>query len=308
MQWNQIKTLFILCFLILDIFLLQQFLSVIDSRAPSESNPYSSQEEVIKENIKGLDNLPGETPKDSFITFKARDFTEDDLTELTARREQDAFILSDGDLLFSQFKEPIPIEADSTKSEKEVKVTENMLFGSEYVYWGQDEVTGALIFFQTNNSKPIYYSQSGFIAAFVNKDNEITSYIQAALDEVDRKEPKSMISAFKAVSNLYNAGELTLDSEITEQPEVGYYSFVDLNEGQQVFIPSWDITINESKHYVVMGFEGQFSSHDNPMFIRNSIRRAQDGLRTTLLEEEDMDYLRNTFSDLLESTRVSGEE
>ncbi|WP_053217750.1 two-component system regulatory protein YycI [Virgibacillus senegalensis] len=307
MQWGQIKSLFIVCFLILDIFLLQQFLKTMDSRSPSGDISEPKQEEVLQENIKGLDMLPEEQVKDSFITVKARSFTADDVEKVKAMNDQEVFLLSGGNLLYSELKEPVAIDSDSTNAEKELTLSEIVLSGSEYTYWGQDEVSGALIFFQTNNSKPIYYSQSSFVVAFTNSENEITSYLQAALDEVDRQDPKTMISAYQAVSNLYKAGEL-IDSEITETPAVGYYSFVDLDEGQQVFAPSWHIPINDNQHYVVMGYEGQFSKHENPMFVRNTIRKAQDGIRESQLEEEEIEQLRKVYQGLLESTRVSDEE
>ncbi|QTN01163.1 hypothetical protein ERJ70_18875 [Sediminibacillus dalangtanensis] len=309
MQWGQIKTLFIICFLILDIFLLQQFLKTMDSRSPSGDITEPKLEEYMRENVKGLDKLPEEQVKDSFITVKARNFTADDVKTLKAMSEQEVALLSGGNLLYSEFEEPVPIDPDSTNAEKELELSEHILSGGEYVYWGQDDVSGALIFFQTNNSKPIYYSQSGFVVAFVNSDNEITSYLQTAVDEVDRQEPKSMITAYAAISSLFKANALPMeDPEISETPTVGYYSFVDLDEGQQVFAPSWHFAINDHLHYVVMGSEGQFSQHDNPTFVRNTIRKAQDGMRDTKLSDEEIEELQNVYQGLLESTRVSDEE
>ncbi len=308
MQWGQIKTLFIICFLILDIFLLQQFLKTMDSRSPSGDITEVKEDELLEGNVEGLDKLPEEQVKDSYITVKARNFTAEDVETLKSMSEQEVFRLSGGNLLYSEFKDPVQIDPDSSNADKELALSEHVLSGGEYVYWGQDEVSGALIFFQTNNSKPIYYSQSSFIVAFTNEDNEITSYLQSALDEVERSEPKSIITAKTAVNSLFKASVLPMDPEIAETPTIGYYSFVDLDEGQQVFAPSWHFAINESLHYVVMGYEGQFSQHDNPTFVRNTIRKAQDGMRDAKLSDEKTEELRNVYQRLLESTRVSDEE
>src|SRR5699024_11318478 len=85
MQWGQIKTLFILCLLILNVYLFYQF---IDKQNESDLRvkeaPDSSIEAKLKnENIK-VGELPQEEKRESFISVKQRTLTDDRSEEHTS--------------------------------------------------------------------------------------------------------------------------------------------------------------------------------------------------------------------------------
>src|SRR5699024_11746484 len=96
MQWSQIKTLFILCFLILDVYLLIQF---IDKQEKSDLDVMEEQESSIEqqlklENIK-LPKLPDEEMEQSYISVKQKEFTDSDFRDISGSDNQKLTVVND---------------------------------------------------------------------------------------------------------------------------------------------------------------------------------------------------------------------
>src|SRR5690625_2952033 len=80
MQWSQIKTLFILSFLILDIYLIVQF---IDKQDQENMGILEQEESTIEQRLEDenitIPDLPEEEENESFITVRPKIFTEEEM-------------------------------------------------------------------------------------------------------------------------------------------------------------------------------------------------------------------------------------
>ena len=296
MQWGQIKTLFILCFLILNVYLFYQF---IDKQNESDLRvkeaPDSSIEAKLKnENIK-VGELPQEEKRESFISVKQRTLTDDDKKEIDDLKNQTTMILDDKQIL-STFDKPIGISDDAKEDTVATTVKQNVWKGDEYSLWDWNKDINMLVFFQKKKDQPVFFNQSGVLLVFLNDKNEIVSYTQTILGEADDEdsEKKDLIKSIKAVETLYKANELKSGDEITKA-DIGFYTRLPFENGVQVFVPTWKITVNDERHYFVNALEGYAIPSNEAEFLTNTLNSILEKL-----EELDDDHKqRDTFIKLI---------
>src|SRR5699024_4656386 len=129
MQWGHIKTLFIFCFLILDVYLMFVFLekqeavdySVIDT-------PDTTIEDQLKqEDIAISASLDFEELEETYISVTPRTFTEEDLDKVNGFDNQTAALV-DKSLLVSQMDEPVKLSEDMTRREMTEWIRSSILF------------------------------------------------------------------------------------------------------------------------------------------------------------------------------------
>lgn len=280
MQWGQIKTLFILCFLILDIFLVQQFL---DKREQSKLGilPDTTIEEKLKAEDISLGDLPKDNNKETYISAKRYVFTEEDKETLTSSSKQ-KFDVYNNEILLSILEEPIPFDPKDSKEDTAKKVKEKILYGSKYEYWGYNQSSNKLLFFQSYNDKPIFFNESGIVIVYLNEDQEMVKYVQTMLTDIQktRKETQELIKPKQAAITLYKKGQLYGGDNVSDM-NLGYYTLVPLSNGLQVFAPTWKITVNEERKYFVNAMEGQLISMDESTFVQKTINNLLDEIPKT---------------------------
>ncbi|WP_407269407.1 two-component system regulatory protein YycI [Radiobacillus sp. PE A8.2] len=264
MQWGQIKTLFILCFLILDIFLIQQFLV---SREPDIPYlPESTVEEIVKTNIKGVEDIPTETTQASYLYASRKQFTEEEKAMVSSFTNQETEIVNNN-LIVSLFKEPLAYNQDNPSD----ILPNYVLYSDQYVYWGKNDASNTLIYFQKSDDKPIYYNSGGILLIFLNEEGEMVQYVQTMLTkEEDEEDQYDLINAFDAVTYLYRSNSLIEEDEITDY-RIGYHTVIPLYDGVQVFAPAWKITVNGQKNYIVNAIEGHSYPKTDNVFISETI-------------------------------------
>ncbi|MFD1019442.1 two-component system regulatory protein YycI [Thalassobacillus hwangdonensis] len=250
MQWGQIKTLFILSFLIVDIFLLNQLLDkrfeVTESFGGNDT-PLAEQMEADDIDVSAV---PSDTPKASYLTLDRAEFTEDDKTELDQIDGLNARIYND-DLIAARFEEPIPIDEDASREEIMELVNDTFLYNDLYSYWGWNKAENVLMFFQKSKGSTVYFNESGMIMFLVEK-GEIVGYVQTRLkppneEDVDEKE---LIPPISAVYLLYTRNHIVPGDEVTDVT-LGYHSKIkpelDGLSRLQIFAPVYKVTINNEK-------------------------------------------------------------
>ncbi|QDP42001.1 two-component system regulatory protein YycI [Radiobacillus deserti] len=318
MQWGQIKTLFILCFLILDIFLVRQYFTSQEE----ELNTYQtiSDEEVLKANVEGLDKLDKEVRKEAIITTKQVDFTtkQDALDALT---EQEYTIVGTNTLI-SELEKPVPIKEKATKEEMKQIISGFVPFGDQYTIWGKNEATNTLVLFQVKDDKPIFYNKGGLLLIFLNDNNEATSYMQTMLSELELEDQadqkKEIMTPYQAVSQVYfNAENLPVSGsnilEVNEKPSLGYLTLAPLEDGVQVFAPTWKIHFKESNNYFVNAIEGGLIlTKDENNFIKESLNSVVASITKQQTDTEEENKVLNTAKQkllqVLDTANWSGEE
>src|SRR5690625_1956757 len=132
MQWSQIKTLFILCFLVLDVYLLFQFFEKQEQTdlglLEREDSPI--EEQLKAENIK-IGKLPEEESDESFLSVKPKTFTDSELKEINDLKNQEAISIN-GNFIISEFEKPVPLPSGGSKDKIEELVKKSILFPDEY--------------------------------------------------------------------------------------------------------------------------------------------------------------------------------
>ncbi|HLR79591.1 MAG TPA: two-component system regulatory protein YycI [Bacillota bacterium] len=293
MQWSRIKTLFILCFLVLDIYLLFIFLDKQKEAdiAILERPDMTIENQLEAENIK-VGKLPEEQPDESFLSVKQKEFTDSEIQKLEKKDHQQLSVINDT-LIFSQFDDPIAVP-DKAKSETITElIKDQVLHPEEYVFWDWNKEFNVILFFQKKNDRPIYFNQNGMILFFLNDDNEIVSYTQTMLGEQeDRDDKKSIIKPIKAIETLYRWSQLNEGEQVTSM-NMGYHTIVPLPDGVQVFVPTWKVTVNDERNYFVNAIEGFIFWGKDEDFLEETMEEYSEKVRSSESESElREDFLR----------------
>ncbi|MDX8045412.1 two-component system regulatory protein YycI [Gracilibacillus sp. S3-1-1] len=262
MQWGQIKTLFILCFLILDIFLLHHYIS--NPSAVYEYTEEFPREDDVRNNISGLDYLPDNAPTEEAILYAAtKEFDEEDREEIDALPDQKKVII-DNQLIFAEFDKPLNINIAESPQELASYVWDF----DQYQYFGMDEVTDSYIFFQQMDH-PVYFNKSGLLLVHTNEEGEVTGYVQTILEKTeDSSSPEEINTPFEALAGLYfNDGYITSGDEITKEVALGYHNLLPLPNGVQVLAPTWQFEVNSERYYFVNAIESHLSYRNTKEFI-----------------------------------------
>ncbi|WP_157967880.1 two-component system regulatory protein YycI [Paraliobacillus sp. X-1268] len=275
MQWGQIKSLFIVCFLVLDVFLIKQ---LIDKQEDVSFITESTKEEQLQLNINGLDDLSEDTIEAPLIYAVNQSYSAEDSIRLEQYSNQKNVIV-DEIYLFGQFDEPIPISIDEDSGVNMESLNSLILNSGEYTYWGKDEKSNSLLFFQTME-QPIYYNQNALLFIQLNDDDEMIQYVQTKLEqEEEQEEARDLITEIDAVSRLFhNAGSLEQGDTVTDVA-LGYHNVTSLPNGLQILNPTWNVTVDQTDHYFVNAIEG----HDYPKnddFIKTAVESFQDVIQT----------------------------
>lgn len=309
MQWGQIKTLFILCFLVLNMYLFYQFVQKQnDDNLKVKEAPDSSIEESLKnENIK-LGNLPKEEIRESFISVKQERFSDKDKKEIDELQNQKSVVIKDRFIL-SKFNKPIKIMEDDKDSEIETSVKEIAFKGEDYVYWDWNKELNMIILFQKKNEQPVYFNQSGLLLVFLNEKNEMIYYTQTRLGEPEKQntDKKKLIKAIRAVETLFKSNKLEPGDEVTNA-NIGFYTRVPFDNGVQVFVPTWKITVNDERHYFVNALEGYSFPSKDIEFLQTVLSSTKEKTENLKNPDEIKPGILKDLDDRLEISKRSEDE
>lgn len=285
MQWSQIKTVFILGFLILNVYLLIQFLEKQDQEDLSllDREESTIEEKLNHENITIKPNLSDEEEREPYLSFRQNNFNEDDISQLASFSNQRAAVINKN-FIFSIFEKPVKIP-DGDLELIDGFVKNSIIYPDEYELWHWNKELNVLIFFQEENDRPIYFNQSGILLAFLNDDNELVYYTQTLLGESEsRQDTMKLFKPLEAIEALYNANELRARDEIT-MVDIGFHTRVPSTDGVQVFVPAWKVTVNDERNYFVNAIEGFIFSSNEFNFLKESIEFNINRVQT--MEEGD---------------------
>ncbi|MFC7319861.1 two-component system regulatory protein YycI [Halobacillus campisalis] len=266
MQWGQIKTLFILSFLILDLFLLQQFLTKQEEAQVGTLQDSMFDESPAENNVEISGDVPEEAPEVSFLIASLSDFTENQLEAIRDLTDQNAQVFNEN-LLVSTLAEPVAIEDDEEVISEVVR--EYVPFISQYSYWGWNEQRNKILFFQTTNTRTVYYNSGGVLMVDV-EDGQMTGYqlTQLREDEEDSGDERELLEPVDVIDILYEDQVITTGDEVTDM-KIGYYSAATFDP-TQVFAPIWKITVNGEEDLFVNAVtgEGRMLDIDEDEFIQ----------------------------------------
>lgn len=250
MDWSKTKSIFIMVFFVLDIFLIYQFLEKKDNYQ-FEYITEATIEDHLQEDEITYEPLPKQS-KEPFLTAQSKIFKKEDIQGLPNQKVK----VVDGTKLIGSFDNPIPISKSIQSSELEKLVKEYMLFGSDYHYWDYDEKDGEIVFYQTWDKKMFYNNSKGKITFFVNKENKVISYEQTFLEDIGKfNKEKDLVTAIKALEALYKNGDIEPKSTITKV-DLGYYNSLQTTSATQLLVPVWRVVVNDNLNLFVNAFDG----------------------------------------------------
>lgn len=310
MQWGHIKTLFIICFLILNIFLVQQMLEKRENgELAALADTSQTRLETLEANYEGIkENLSEENVMGSYLYLRPRRFDEADLSVLANSGNQNVALVNNQNMLISELEEPVPVPIEGNVEQIETTVKETALLGENYSFWRHEENTNTLIFFQNNENNPIYYNQSALLLVFLNSENEIVQYVQTEMEEIEEEqEDKELISSINAVFYLSSrANELIIGEEVTDAT-LGYHTLTPLPDSVHVLVPSWSITINNDRNYLVNAVEVGALSRDEMSFLQDTFTSYSSMVGITEEAHPVVEQAKERLDRMLETTTWSEE-
>ena len=271
MDWNKTKTIFIVVFSILNIFLYSLYLKQHTETQNVQTIGKTSIEELMKqENI--TYNLPQAVKNDfSYISANIKMFSKEELESLVS---QSIFIV-DNTQIESTMTKPVSIQNSKGEYHFIDFLTKYVWNGTEYELWEVDKKNRSAMFFQQVDGEPIFYSTNAMLVIHWNDEHEVTKYEQRMLkDFTSFNKKKDLMTQDEAVGSLVTRGYLKQDSKILRVIP-GYSTRVQLTTESQVFAPTWNIRVelkdgSIEEHFInaiegkVIDFQFEKMEEDNP--------------------------------------------
>lgn len=302
MQWSQIKTLFILCFLALNIYLLfqlyeqQQRHGTVDEPIESTFEEQLEQDQItVPESV-----LQAKEKRESFMTVGQKRFDAKDLEGFDSVIDQDVSVINET-LIISLLNEDIKIPKGSSAENINEILKRLTPYYDEYSFWRWDQDLNMIIFFQQKKGQPIYYNGSGLLLLFLNDENKITFYSQTMLGEEEvNQEAQKLISPLRAIETIYNSGQLIFGDEIVKA-EVGYHTRIHSTDRVQVFVPTWKVVVNNEQYYFVNALEGYVFSSDEHEFLSGILNEDLKNIQSSLEDShKDKNVIENLYREKIE--------
>ena len=256
MDWSKSKSIFIVVFLILNIFLYTQYVDVYTQSQKVEVLSKKTTEAMLKEDNITYIALQDTVEKVSYLSGKKRNFKEN---ELPLSNFIDIKVVEDY-IVNATFKEPIPLKDSLNASALQEFAKTYVYEGNKYLLWETFEEQKYALFFQKINDRTLYYNSSGYLKVYWNDNNEIFAYEQTMLEKIEQlKQKNSIISQIQVLQALYNRNLLKPDSQVIDM-NLGYSTLVQLTQ-TQVFAPTWEVHVKNAEgqveEYFVNAFEGK---------------------------------------------------
>ncbi|MFD1416180.1 two-component system regulatory protein YycI [Oceanobacillus jeddahense] len=295
MQWSHIKTLFILSFLVLNVYLLFQFIGKQqEMNIPElEVTDMNLEEELEQENITISADTDFEVPELSYISSSQKEFSQSEVSDLNDIDEIDAVRSMDNQLLTVEFDSPLEIPEDLERGALSELVSPYVPNASEFSFGTWNHDLNIIVFFQEKENYPIYLNQHAMLTFYVNEDREITHYTQTMIGDTSTQGSTSLNTPKIAIRSLLHNRYLNAEEDVTDVT-YGYYSRIE-DEGTQVFAPTYKITVDEEKDYYVNAAEsftypGDYTEYLATMLEDNYLKKLYS------MADEDEEITDNLIS------------
>lgn len=256
MDWNKTKTIFIIVFSILNVFLYSLYVNRYNEAQDVEILGETSIEERLQADNIRFENKSEDTVKESYVSGNIKVYNPEELKPL----DNQTFEIFDRTKLMSTFEEPVVIGSPEDPASLIKFVSTNVYDGTSYELFSVDGQANKAVFFQTINNRQVFFNQNAQLTVFWNEENQIIRYEQSALEELeDFEQTENLFPDERAVEVLYQRHILQPNSTI-ESINLGYSTLVQLTE-TQVFAPTWQVRVElqdgSKEDYFVNAVEGK---------------------------------------------------
>lgn len=248
MDWSRTKTIFIVTFMLLNIFLgyqLSEKHSQLDELTLPELESRIEEQEIeimiddVEEEFMGAP-----------ITAYQRSFQEV-LIEQSLEAQTPQFV--NETTIYSVLDSPYRLPNVNLQASIDAFLQQYVFRGEEYELAVHDEELGIIGIYQTFDGKKIdEYERDNFhITLELNEEGDIIAYTQRYMNITEQGEEQELLTPIRAIEVLLNdTGEgIGAGSEVTSA-ELGYYNLMEVEANFQIFAPVWRVVIDEETHYV----------------------------------------------------------
>ncbi|MEW9108549.1 two-component system regulatory protein YycI [Cytobacillus gottheilii] len=240
MDWSKIKTIFIIAFLVLDVYLIYEFSKLRDASQLALESEASVENRLRADGIE-FPELKNDNNEVNLINAERAEFTEEDLED--AKFDEQSAEINRGKELVVSLDEPYAIDEDADLEELNTFLDAYIIYADQYAFWEKGETT--ITFYQTFEGKMFYKNNNGRLTLFLNPEGEIVSYTQTLLTSIeDRVEVEDPVPPLSAMETLYQNGKLLPNSVITDV-EIGYYTFLSENTTTYTLTPVWRFVVKD---------------------------------------------------------------
>ncbi|KQL57301.1 MULTISPECIES: two-component system regulatory protein YycI [Bacillaceae] len=246
MNWNRTKSIFIVVFLLLNIFLGWQFVDrVLEGQLQSI--------EQAPEIVERLDDNNITLPDEDVNTSDARgvvlegsrvSFTNEEIEQLENNGHSVETIGQSSNVIRVELEEPMNISQLLNANTEEAfapLLAEHVLYGEEYVFSRRE---GHFLHFnQLYNQVETYIDNDEALTVELNDDDEVIGYEQQRYSFSENRDERDMTPYMTAIRVLLDNHYLSMNNTI-ERIEFGYYSLSD--QTPRFFSPMWAVTVDRS--------------------------------------------------------------
>lgn len=242
----------------LDIFLLLQYYQKQRSLELEylTNTPVNQGTEISKEI---MDKLPKNTEELSYVSATAKIFRYADLDRKLDVTDQTVKIVQKN-ILSSRVPRPYTKFQPNDLNSVELFMNQYVSQAEQYEYWSYEKEEKKVILVQTYKNHPIYNNQFARVEVLLNDSLEMIGYLQTMLEDVtfigSDKEQPVVLSASEALKIIGEKG-VSLEKVQISDVKIGYYTYVPLQTGTQVFTPTWYFLFNDGRSFFVNAIEGQ---------------------------------------------------
>jgi regulatory protein YycI of two-component signal transduction system YycFG len=241
MDWSKTKSIFIIVFLVLDIFLLTIFMNKIRGSKLDALGQTTIEETIKAANIEYPPKLSEEPVKDAIISANTNKFTEEDIEKLD---DQEVNAVNDN-TINSTLKEPVPISENFSPDDLKGFLKEHIVNGEQYSFWKFNKDDQTIVYFQTYKGRTIFNNSNGQLVLYLNTDREIVSYKQTLLKNLkELTGKKQLVTPFDALRFLVENNEIENGSKIVDVPSLGYSTFTPIDD-YKVLAPTWHFIVEK---------------------------------------------------------------
>ncbi|QUW20616.1 two-component system regulatory protein YycI [Sporosarcina sp. Marseille-Q4063] len=256
MDWNKTKTILIVVFSILNVFLYSLYLDRYNDAQSLQVMGETSIEELLRLEDISYGELPVFPDESYYVSAEIAEFPEEKLKKFTDQK----FTFIDEAHLISMLEVPYPLKDVKSEEQFTQFLASHVLNGKEYVLWNRDEEKRQATFFQKVEDYPIFFNKNAMLIIHWDEDENIISYEQSMFGEfINFNKKKDILLPIEAINTLYSKDYLRKGSTVMDI-SLGYSTHIQLTK-TQVFAPTWHVRVKledeEVENYFVNATDGK---------------------------------------------------
>lgn len=243
MDWNKTKSIFIVVFLILNVFLYWQYLSAYNDAQRVQLLSEKKIESILQDEKISYKALPENISEAPYISAKAKKYN---LSELP-NPESVYYKLTTETSIQAIMSKPVSLGKNITALKLNEFLEQYVYEGSQFKLWEINEEQRTATFFQIVNNHLLYYNINGYVKVHWNTQNEVFMYEHAMMEKIEPLKKKKIIAPLQIIDELYSKNLLKTGANIVDM-KLGYSSLLQMPQAQLI-TPTWEVRVKVDGKY-----------------------------------------------------------